>query len=314
MSDDEPAARRRCAAVVINPTKFDDLDAVRAVLSQACRRHGWAEPMLIETTSDDCGRGQARTALAAGVDLVCSLGGDGTVREVAEVLVRTGTPLGLLPGGTGNLLARNLDLPIDDLDAALTVALTGTDTAIDVGVVTFDRSGEDERPQEQVFLVMSGLGFDAAMMAHAPEALKAKVGWLAYVVSGARHLLGEQVKARITVDGTPRTSRRVRTVLAANCGTLTGGIPLIPDARLDDGWLDAVALSPKGLVSWASVAVRVLARSRHDRIGRARCREYSVRVDRPTDAQLDGDVVGTVRAMHARVDPAALLVRMPGAA
>ncbi len=310
MTDDEPAHDSRRAAVIINPTKFDDLDAVRSQVSKACRSHGWAEPLFLETTADDTGLGQAREALEAEVDLVCPLGGDGTVREIAQALVHTGVPLGLLPGGTGNLLARNLGLPIDSLDEALAVALTGTGKAIDVGVVSFAAT-DDEPQEERVFLVMAGLGFDAAMMAAAPEALKAKVGWLAYVVAGARNLLGEQTRARISADGGPDVTRRVRTVLVGNCGTLTGGIRLLPDAVVDDGWLDAVTLSPKGIVSWASVAARVLTRRGHHRVERQRCKRFAVTVDQPTDAQVDGDVVGLVRGLRARVDPASLVVRMP---
>ncbi len=307
--NDHPDARR--AAIIVNPIKFTDLDDVRDRVTKVCRTHGWAEPLFIETTADDPGKGQAQEALEAGVDLVCPLGGDGTVREVAEALVRSGVPLGLLPGGTGNLLARNLELPIDNLEDALEVALTGIDHAIDVGVVAFDASGEDQRPVEKVFLVMAGLGFDAAMMADAPEKLKNQVGWLAYVVSGSKHLLGPQARARLTTDDGPVVTRRIRTVLVGNCGTLTGGIQLLPDAKVDDGWLDTVTLSPQGVASWVSVAARVIVRRGHHRVERARCREFTVRVDRPTDAQLDGDVVGKVRAMRARIDPGALVVRVP---
>jgi len=308
-SDAAPTMRR--AAVIINPTKFSDVDGVRDQIARACRRHGWAPPLFLETTAEDSGGGQAHEALEGGTDLVCALGGDGTVREVAATLVATGVPMALLPAGTGNLLARNLHLPVNDLDDALEVALTGRDHAIDVGHVTFDLSGEDERPPERVFLVMAGMGFDAAMMAGAPEALKARVGWLAYVVSGARNLLGEEARARIVTDDDREYRRRVRTVLVANCGTLTGGIQLLPDAEVDDGWLDSVSLSPKGIVSWATMAARLLTGHRHRRVDRARCRTISVRVDRPTPAQLDGDVVGTVRAMRARVEPGALVVRLP---
>ena len=301
------------AAVVVNPTKFDDLRAVRERVTKVCLDEGWAEPLWLETTAEDTGFGQTRQALEEGVDLVCPLGGDGTVRAVAQELVHTGTPLGLLPGGTGNLLARNLELPVDDLDKALRVALTGRDRTVDVGRIVVDVSGEDEHGKEHVFLVMAGLGFDAEMMAGAPEHIKARVGWLAYVVSGVRALRGAQAKVRVTVDDQPPYSRRVRTVVVGNVGKLTGGILLLPDAEVDDGWLDAVLLSPKGLVSWAVVAGRVLTRNRrsHPRVEHVRCRELLLESDRPQEAQLDGDTVGLARTLRTRIDPQALVVRVP---
>lgn len=305
----DPSARRR-AAVIVNPTKFSDTAAVRRQVTQACLEHGWAEPLWLETTPQDTGHGQAVQALEAGVDLICPLGGDGTVREVAEVVVGSGVPVGLLPGGTGNLLARTLALPIDDLAAALRVALTGSVRQVDVGRVAFDVSGEDERPRERVFLVMAGLGFDAAMMEGAPERLKAKVGWLAYAVSGLRNLRGPDVRVRVTVDEQPSFRRRVRTVLVGNSGTLTGGIVLMPEAEVDDGWLDAVAMSPKGVLGWAAVAAKVLTKGGHSRVEHLRCRRLEVHTDRPQQAQLDGDTVGQVRAMRVRIDPGALLVQM----
>jgi diacylglycerol kinase family enzyme len=298
-------------AVIVNPTKFAGTDAVRRQVTTLCRDHGWADPMWLETTPDDTGHGQTVQALEAGVDLVCPLGGDGTVRQVAEVLVGTGVPIGLLPGGTGNLLARTLALPIDDLPGALRVALTGTPRPVDVGRVAFDVSGEDEHPRELVFLVMAGLGFDAAMMEGAPERLKARVGWLAYAVSGLRNLRAPDVRVRVSVDDQPSFRRRVRTVLVGNSGTLTGGIVLMPEAQVDDGWLDAVAMSPRGVLGWAVVAARVLTKGGHARVEHLRCRRLEVHTDRPQQGQLDGDTVGLVRAMRARVDPGALLVQMP---
>lgn len=319
-ADEHEGGPRRRGAVVVNPTKFDDLAAVREQVTRGFRLQAWADPLWLETTAEDPGRGQAQQALDEGVDLVCPLGGDGTVRDVAEALVHTGTPLGLLPGGTGNLLARNLGLPYLDLERSIAVALTGTDRVIDVGRVRFDPApdgagqdgaGQDGDAQEKVFLVMAGLGFDAAMMRAAPERLKNRVGWLAYAVSGLQNLRGPRARARVQADDAPPFHRRVSSVLVGNCGTLTGGIVLLPEAQVDDGWLDVVTLSPRGLAGWAVVAARLLTRRGHHRIERLRCRELTVRVDRPTEAQLDGDVVGEVRAMTARIDPGALVVRMP---
>jgi diacylglycerol kinase (ATP) len=305
-------------AIVVNPTKVSDVGAMRARAAAVCDRHGWAEPLWLSTTAQDPGLGQARQALAAGVDLVCSLGGDGTVRQVAQALAGTGTPLGLLPGGTGNLLARNLGMSLTSVEAALAGALTGTDRSIDVGLVIFDGAGPGQsavpgpdRGAEQVFLVMAGVGFDAAMVAGAPERLKARFGWLAYAASGMQHLQAPRPRARVVADGGPPVTRRVHSVLVGNCGTLTGGIVLLPDARVDDGWLDAVTLSPNGLASWVSVAARVLTRRGHDRVTHLRVRAVGVRLDRPTQGQLDGDPVGPVRGMQVRVDPGALVVRTP---
>ena len=308
VTEDKP----RRAAIIINPTKFEDQGAVRRKIAKGCADAGWDTPVFIETTAQDPGEGQARQAVADGATIVCPLGGDGTVRAVASALVGTETPLGLLPGGTGNLLARNLDLPVDDLSEALKVALTGQNKRVDVGRIRIDASGEHERPLERVFLVMAGLGFDAAIMAGAPEALKARVGWLAYGVAGVRNLRGAQFKIRLKVDDEPEVSRRVRTVVIGNCGKLTGGLVLMPRAEVDDGWLDAVTLSPKGIVGWLAVAARVLTKTRkgHERVDHLRGKELTIRSDRPEEVQLDGDTLGKALALSVKIEPGALVVRV----
>jgi diacylglycerol kinase (ATP) len=307
--DPEP---ERQAAIIVNPTKFDNLEAVRAQVTKACRAEGWAQPLWIETTVQDPGTGQARYAVEQGVTIVCALGGDGTVRAVAAALVGTETPMGLLPGGTGNLLARNLSLPVDSLDDAVRVALTGQNKRVDVGTLTVEPEDTQEKPKDHVFLVMAGLGFDAAIMAGAPEKLKARVGWLAYTVSGMRNLRGPRFKIRMAIEDQPDIERRVRTVVIGNCGKLTGGLVLMPEAELDDGWLDCVLLSPGGLIGWMAVAVRVLSQRRkgHERVDHQRAQSLTIRTDRPEQVQLDGDPIGEAKALRAAVRPLALVVRV----
>ena len=305
-------APRRLAAVIVNPTKFDNIGAVRAQVTKGCLAAGWEQPLWVETTAEDPGTGQARQAVADGATLICPLGGDGTVRAVAAALVGSETPLGLLPGGTGNLLARNLNLPVDNLDDALTVALTGQNKRVDVGRLTVDHSGEDENVEEHIFLIMAGLGFDAAIMADAPERLKNTVGPLAYTFSAAKNLRGPQFKVSMKIDDEPELSRRTRTVVIGNCGKLTGGLVLMPEAQVDDGWLDAVILSPAGVVGWVAVAGRLISKKRkgHKRVDHHRLKSATIRCDRPQEVQVDGDTMGKARALSVTVDPLALVVRV----
>ncbi|MGL4174229.1 MAG: diacylglycerol/lipid kinase family protein [Actinomycetota bacterium] len=320
-----PSSHRRRAAIIVNPTKINDLADAHRRVRDVCQRHGWADPLWLLTTADDPGAGQARQARSAGVALVCVWGGDGTVRAVADALVHSAIPVGLLSGGTGNLLARNLGLPVAKVEDALAVALTGVDRRIDVGWVRFiaaqdnpagktsdDKNREYMTPEaSQIFLVMTGLGFDAAMIAGAQDHLKERVGWLAYAESGMRHLRGPRLRAHLIVDGRRTWTRRIRSALVANCGVLTGGIVLIPAAKVDDGWLDLISLSPKGILSWITMTMRVLLRRGGPQLEHSRCRRVQVTVDRPTDAQVDGDPVGKVHGFSARIDTGALLVRVP---
>jgi len=309
---EKSAAPRRVAAIIVNPTKFDNMAEVRSRVTKGCLTAGWDKPIWLETTAQDPGTGQARQAVQDGATLVCPLGGDGTVRAVAAALVGTETPIGLLPGGTGNLLARNLNLPVDSLDDALSLALTGQNKRIDVGWLTVDYSGEHERPEKHIFLVMAGIGFAAAIMADAPEKLKKTVGPMAYTFSGAKNLRGSQFKVRVKIDDEAEFSRRARSLVIGNCGKITGGLMLMPQAQGDDGWLDSVILSPGGVAGWVAVAWRVITKKRqgHERVTHNRLKSVAIRCDRPEAVQIDGDTVGEARALSATVDPLALVVRV----
>jgi YegS/Rv2252/BmrU family lipid kinase len=306
------SAPKRMAAIIVNPTKFDNIASLRKQVTKGCLAAGWAEPLWVETTAEDRGTGQARQAVTDGATLICPLGGDGTIHAVAAALVGTETPIGLLPGGTANLLARNLGLPTDSLDDALKVALTGQNKRIDVGRLTVDRSDEHKRPEQHIFLIMAGIGFDAAIMADAPERLKKTVGPLAYTFSGAKNLRGPQFKVRIKIDDEAEFSRRARTVVIGNCGKITGGLVLLPQAQVDDGWLDAVILSPVGVVGWIAVAARVISQKRkgHERVDHHRLKSVAIHCDHPEAIQIDGDTVGRSRGLSATVDPLALVVRV----
>ncbi|HLS45286.1 MAG TPA: diacylglycerol kinase family protein, partial [Ornithinicoccus sp.] len=328
------------AAIVVNPTKFQGAAGtarIRSELEAVCRKHGWAEPLWLETTIEDPGYGQTKQALAEGVDLVCALGGDGTVRIVGSALVGTDVPMGLLSGGTGNLLARNLSLPVTNPAQGLAVALTGRDHRIDTATLRLRRplfgADDEEAPppvdtddldelpplpgegqgevEDHIFLVMAGLGFDAEVMANAPEKLKKQMGWGAYIFSAAQLLRGPQFKVHIRTDEDDRLNRRVRSVLVGNVGKLTPGLNLVPQAKADDGILDMVLLAPKGLVGWGAVLSSVVTRQTkgHPRMEFFTMQTVEVIAEKPVEIQLDGDTLGRATAMTVTVNPQSLVIR-----
>ncbi len=287
------------SAVVYNPTKVADLPGLTTRVDKFFAQAGWDAPLWLETTQEDPGVGMCRQAIDEGCDVVFVCGGDGTVMAAATALAGSGVPLAILPTGTGNLLARNLDLPLDDEKQSLRIGVEGRVRAIDVGAI-----------EDRKFAVMAGLGFDAAIMRDAPEGLKKYVGWPAYVVSAAKHLRGRGIRVSITVDDAPTVHRRVRTVVVGNVGKLQGGIPLLPDAVADDGVLDVVVIAPRHLVDWARVAGRVVRRADvpDRRMERFRGEHVLIETSRPQPRQLDGDVISDGTTMDIRIEQGALQV------
>jgi diacylglycerol kinase (ATP) len=288
------------AAVVMNPTKLDNDEAFRKSVRRVMDDHGWDEPLWLETTPEDPGRGQATSAVSAGVDLVLACGGDGTVTACAEGVTDTGVPLAIVPMGTGNLLARNIDLPLG-LDEALAVALGGVQQPIDAG-----------RVNGTLFVVMAGLGLDARMLSDTSEPLKKRLGWLAYAISAVRHLGDRPMRVTVSADGGRRRRMRANALIVGNVGWLRGGLPLLPDARPDDGMLDAVVLIAGGLTGWLSAAADILLRRpAHGGIYRVQFTKLQVTLGRDEPWELDGEVMGSTRRITVEAQPGALLLRMP---
>ena len=358
VEEEEPPPKKR-AAVIVNPTKVESMAELRERLEAAMAAQDWDVPMVLETTAEDPGLGQTRAALEAGVDLVCAMGGDGTVRAVAQELAHTTTPMGLLPAGTGNLLARNLLVPMDSLEAAVAVATGGRNRHIDVGWITLDppmadgevdvtetevaeaAEGEAETtdeitdttlgssqaspspetdapietvtaPLRRAFLVMAGMGFDARVMEDTSEEFKARVGWAAYFAQGAKHILRPRFTTTLIIDGGKPITCKARTVLAGNCGRLTGGIQLMPDAVVDDGELNVVAITAKGIYGLAGAATHILARKpeSHAQLDRWTARRLEVHVEEAQKVEIDGDVIGEANRSLIEVEPRSLIVRV----
>jgi diacylglycerol kinase (ATP) len=296
---------------VVNPTKLDPasggIGEARSRLRMLLARHG-ATLVWTETTRDDPGTGQAREALRAGTDLVLAWGGDGTVTAVATAMAAQDSagrvPMAILPGGTGNLLARNLGLPLR-MEDAVAVAATGTDRAIDVLDVGLGG-------RVVLGTVIAGIGADAELV-DASEGLKRRLGPMAYVANATRAARSPRMRVGVSVDGSKPRWSRARSVLVANVGGLVGGLNVAPEARPDDGWLDVVLLSLSSPRDWAVAAASLVRRTAAADRGRTHLRGRRVTVvtrgEHPR--QVDGDQVGPGTRLEARVRPGALLVRVP---
>lgn len=314
------------AALVYNPIKVD-ADTLRDTVTRLSADAGWAEPLFYETTVDDLGDDVTRQALDEGADTVLVAGGDGTVRAVSEAMSGSGVPLAIVPSGTGNLLARNLRLPLTEPDAMVRAVFDGDRLAMDVGWTELSRP--DGTTAEHAFVVMGGIGLDAAMIANTNPQLKKTVGWVAYVDGAARALpYAKPFRVVYELPGHRLHSSRVQSVLFANCGKLPAGLDLIPEASIADGALDIVIFQPKGPFGWLFVWRRVAWDNsflRRFRTGRRvlslRTKDNAVIYSRgagielathePRPVQLDGDEFGEALSVKTRVAPAALLVVVP---
>jgi len=298
--------------VIWNPSKVDE----QQLREQVAATFGEGDVQWWETTVDDPGRGMAQDALEAGCDVVIAVGGDGTVRAVAEVLAGTEASLGIVPQGTGNLLARNLGVPLDDIPAALERVRDGEQRRIDVGWVEFDG-------QRRAFAVMVGFGIDAQMLVETDDDLKDRAGWLAYVEAMGRALAGtEMTDITLTLDDGEPQALRGHTMLVGNCGMLQGGIRLLPDAVIDDGRLDLLLVSADGALQWLDTVrsvvwdngIRRLFGGDTDAVSTESTRHVSaerisVSLGAPQQFEVDGEEVGEVSSFTVMVQAGALSVR-----
>jgi diacylglycerol kinase family enzyme len=291
-------------AFVINQGLVRD----RRALVRRCRAAAEGEGFqatIAETGSVEDGLRAVREAVTAGARLVFAAGGDGTVRACAQVLEGTGVPLAIVPLGTANLVARALGVP-DRIGPALRVGFRGRDRLIDLACV--------EDPGGVVFVAMAGIGLDAAVVRAARGDGKRRLGWVAYLAAGARHLGWGEREFSVRLDDETVVCRRARCVVVGNVGLLPGGFRLLPEAWVDDGWLDVGILAPSGGLGWVGVAGRVLLRSRRqDRsLERFRARRVEIKVGEELPRQIDGEVVAAGRTLTVSVRPGGLRVRQPG--
>ena len=273
--------------------------------------NGWEPTLWLPMTKGVPSSAQVDAAADAAVDLVIAAGGDGTVRGVAVAAAARNLPFAVVPVGTANLFARNLGLPLTDPVEAVRIAFGGTTRRLDIGVLEYRLENGVEGTLN--YLVMAGFGIDADMVAGTDKRLKKKIGWVAYVgpiVWAMRPRRG--VPLDISMDGSLPIKRRLHSVFLGNCGIITAGIRLLPDASMDDGLLDVLAI--RNVARWVQrrglpgYAVDAPGGSVRGAFSYTTARRVELRLDKPAQFQADGDPIGLVSWARATVEHRALLM------
>lgn len=287
--------------IVFNPQagQAGSLEHDILVARDLWREHGW-QVDIQPTRSQGDGTRIAREAAEQGYDIVVAAGGDGTVNEVVNGLVGTRTALGALPIGTVNVWVRELGLPLQPR-AAAEALLTCQPRAIDLG-----------RAGDRYFLLMCGVGFDAAVTAGVRPAEKRRLGVFAYVFSAialAARFRGTQ--ARIIVDG-KLIRGRVLMVVLGNSQLYGGLVKVTARASLDDGLLDLCIIKGKNLWSAPFRIISILTQRYNldPKLEYHRAREVKISTRRPLPVQVDGDHIGATPMTFQAVS-GALLALLP---
>jgi diacylglycerol kinase (ATP) len=270
-------------------------------LREILAREGVTDPLWYEVKKSRRAPEYARRAAAQGAGVIFVWGGDGTVQRCVDALAGTDTAVAILPAGTANLLAANLQVP-HDLAEAVRVGLHGDRRRLDTGSVNGER-----------FAVMAGAGFDARMISDADRGTKGRLGRAAYLYTGIRNLGARRVKATVKVDGTPFYQGKVSCVLAANVGKILGGVEAFPEARPDDGRLELGVVTARNPVQWARTFAR-LARGQaavSPFVKVTQGKKFSIRFGQKVRYELDGGARPASKKLRIKVRPGSVTVCVP---
>jgi YegS/Rv2252/BmrU family lipid kinase len=273
------------------------LPELRRVLAQ----HGEPDPFWREVPKSRCAPKQVEKALRRGANLIVVWGGDGMVQRCIDVLAGTDATLAIVPAGTANLLATNLEIP-KDIAQAVAIGLEGGRRRIDVGRLNGER-----------FAVMAGAGFDARMIGDADGSLKDRFGRLAYIWTGARNLRMKPFETSIKVDGSRWYRGDASCILLGNVGKLFGGVEVFEDARPDDGVLELGVVSADGTRQWVQTIARAVVGTAADAAHARTTKAHSVRIrfGRKVPYELDGGDRRKVRKLQIEIEPSAIEVCVP---
>lgn len=300
VGNDRPLAGRIAnALLIVNPASRRGRKSMHAAQRAFVRLGVQCDVVVTERRGH---AGEVAAANAGDYSAIFALGGDGTAVEIIGALVPDGPYVGVLPGGTGNLLARALGIPLN-VGRAVKALVDGDRARVDLG-----RLGDGTR-----FVIGAGVGIDASMIAGTSQGWKRRAGVLAYVVTGVIHMLGRRrFVARVTVDGVVH-SREAAVVLVANFGVLLNGLVTLGDGiRRDDGMLDVCVFDPVSLTDVFRISGRLMFQNftADPAMTYFRGREITIETDPPLPAQADGELIGS-SPFTAIVEPLAARLLVP---
>lgn len=273
------------------------LEELREVLKQA----GVTDPIWSEVPKSRYAPERVRKALKKGAETIFVWGGDGMVQRCVDAMAGSDARLAIIPAGTANLFASNLDIP-DDIAGAVQVGLNGTERSLDVGKMNGER-----------FAVMAGAGLDARMIRDADAGPKDRFGRLAYIWAASKNLRVEPFKARVEVNGDLWYKGDASCLLIGNVGALFGGVEAFESARPDDGELEVGITHAESLGQWA----RTIARTAVGSAGQSpfvqvtKAKRIDVEFNRKVLYELDGGERDKVKRLKVKVEPEAIILRVP---
>ena len=248
----------------------------------------------------------AREAVRLGYRAVVAAGGDGTLAEVLTGLAGSTVPLGIIPQGTANLVASNLDLPFD-VEGAVEVIVNGSALPMDIGQMDNGR----------YFALIAGAGWDGEVMRDATRELKDRLGFGAYLFAALRNVATPPSSLFHIRADDQEFEIRAATVLVANVGQIFHALlplefKLAPATSVSDGMLDICIFAPRSLPDVAAVLWKVASRRYvgDQRMIYLKARSIHIDADPPMVVQVDGDVTGTT-PLSARAVPGGVTVLVP---
>jgi YegS/Rv2252/BmrU family lipid kinase len=248
----------------------------------------------------------ARTARAEGYDLVVVAGGDGTIREVCEGLMRSQSQIPLLqvPIGTVNVTARALRIPVLDVRKALDLISLGRVQHFDVGYLPI---------HDRYFTFVAGAGYDARLIHDTTRELKKTLGFFAYVASGIKHFFTiRPVKVTLEIDDEIRHIK-AHTIMAINIGSIADiQWSIAPNISPHDGKLNIIVMSSRNMLGSLIVLFKIITKRYHgfSALEHMEAKKIRVTADPPLPIQIDGEALG-VTPFLVEVIPDAIQLVVP---